>query len=239
MTAILCIGGLDPSGRAGLLADARAAEAMGVRALCVATALTYQSSRRATGYEPVPAHIVARQVRLLLEDEPVAAVKLGQLATPDVAAALLPLLGHLPLVVDTPLATSSGAPLFPPERVREAYGPLLARATLATPNAVEVFALAGVDPSGDPEGAARRLEASAVLLKGGHRPGDVAEDLLLTADGGRRGFSAPRVDGSFRGTGCRLASAIAARLALGDPLEQAVGRAKFWLYGELERDGSH
>jgi hydroxymethylpyrimidine/phosphomethylpyrimidine kinase len=239
VTAVLCVGGLDPAGRAGLLADVRAVEAQGVRAVAVATALTIQSSTRAEGYVAVEVALVRRQLALLLADEPIRAVKVGQLATPELAAVLLEALGPLPLVLDTPLVTSSGSSLFPADSVRSAYAPLLARATLVTPNAVEVFALAGRPVSterGEAEAAALALPAPAVLLKGGHLAGERVEDVLLR-DGTRRSFSAGRVPGKFRGTGCRLASAIAARLALGEELEEAVRRARGWLREQLLKEG--
>ncbi len=228
MSVVLCIGGLDPSGRAGLIADIRAAEAQGARALAVATALTIQSSTRAGGFEPVDPSVVRRQLELLLADEPVRVAKIGQLANPKTAAVALELLADLPFVLDTPLSTSTGMPLFEAPDVGEAYLPLVRRAALVTPNAEEVERLGGLE--------ALMAGARAILLKGGHRPGAEVVDILATADGTRRFFSASRIAGRFRGTGCRLASAIAARLALGESLETAVRRARAWLRRELEQE---
>jgi hydroxymethylpyrimidine/phosphomethylpyrimidine kinase len=225
--AVLLVGGLDPAGRAGLLADVRAVEAMGARALCVVTATTLQTSRRAEGFEPVPARVVARQIAMLLEDDPIAAIKLGQLASEETARAIAPLLSGL-VVVDTPLATSSGTGLFSARSVRAAYAPIIERATLLTPNRVEITAWVH-----DPETAASTLGVP-VLLKGGHAPGDVVTDVLLRPDGSRRSFESHRIPGKFRGTGCRLASAVAARLALDDDLETAIETARAWLVGRLQ-----
>lgn len=236
MRAVLCIGGLDPAGRAGILADARAVTAMGARPLCVATALTLQTSKRAAGYEPVAAGLVERQVEMLLADEDVGAIKLGQLATPEIAAVLSRIM-RAPLVVDTPLATSSGVPLFESSNVREAYTPLWSQATLVTPNREEVFVLAGGGCT-DALEAARSL-AVPVLLKGGHASGSTVEDLLLRPGAEAISFRSDRLAGHFRGTGCRLASAIAARLALGDALEPAIETARSWLVAELRLNGSH
>ncbi len=230
--AVLLIGGLDPAGRAGLMADVRAVEAMGARPLCVATATTRQTSQRAEGFEPVPARVVARQTAMLLEDEPVAAIKLGQLASEETARALAPLLSGR-VVVDTPLATSSGSPLFSARSVREAYAPILDRALLLTPNADELAAF--TDASED---VARWL-GLPVLVKGGHATGEVVIDRLWRLDGSCLTLSSPRIPGRFRGTGCRLASAIAARLALGDALETAVERSRAWLVGCLEAEASN
>jgi hydroxymethylpyrimidine/phosphomethylpyrimidine kinase len=234
VTAVLCIGGLDPSGRAGLMADARAVEAMGARPLLVPTAMTFQTSGRAVGFEPVPPHIVLKQATLLLEDEPVGAIKLGQLASLATAKLVASLVRGL-LVVDTPLATSSGVALFPAASAREGYIPLFAKATLVTPNAEELLRFTGGEVA--PESLDQALGTSAVLLKGGHVAPDADEVVDLLASGGQiRRFASPRLRGPFRGTGCRLASAIAARLALGDPLDEAVARARDWLASELRRE---
>lgn len=239
--AVLCIGGLDPAGRAGLLADARAVEAAGLRPLCVAAALTFQSTRGVTGFVPVAADHVRRQVEVLLRDEPVGALKLGQLGSVENAEWLTALAGelpaHLPWVVDTPLLSSSGAPLFPVELARNAYAPLFARAALVTPNVPEALLLAGAAPDSreDAEEAARALDAPAVLLKGGHREGDVALDVLLRGEA-RTEWRSPRLAGRFRGTGCRLAASIAAHLAAGRALEEAIAAARDWLHEELRRE---
>lgn len=246
MTAVLCIGGLDPAGRAGLLADARAVEAQGVRAICVASALTFQSSRRVDGFVPVDPDVLARQLATVLRDEPVRAVKIGQLGAPENVAVVLEALQLLSanppaLVVDTPLISSSGAALFPLENARADYAPLFAAATLVTPNAPEAALLSGADGIAgrrELEAAALSLGAPAVLLKGGHVDGPVVTDVLLLADGARQSWSSNRLPGSFRGTGCRLASAIAGRLASGETLEAAVGEGRAWLQGWLERQAS-
>lgn len=236
MTTVLCIGGLDPAGRAGLLADARAVQAQGARPICIATALTFQSSRTVDGYAPVDAETLRRQLVPVLRDEPIAAVKLGQLGSSAAVGVLVELLPDVPLVVDTPLVSTSGAELFPLASL-DAYRPLLARSTLVTPNADELFLLAG-HARGSFEAALALAPglARAVLVKGGHFEGDVVTDVLV-ADGRRATWSAPRFPGRFRGTGCRLASAIAAHLGRGASLDTAIGHARGWLRDELSREG--
>jgi len=239
MKTVLCIGGLDPAGRAGLLADARAVHAMGARPLCVATALTFQSSLRMTGYEAVPAHTLDRQLEVLLRDEAIDAVKVGQLASADNAAVVSRLPMALPIVLDTPLASSGGVALFPLDALA-AYTPLLARAVLVTPNAPELAVLGREMPLETREAAisiARDLGAAAVLVKGGHLPGAEVEDVLVTVDE-TVSFRSPRLPGPFRGTGCRLASAIAARIAQGDDLSLAVSLARQWLLEDLLRESA-
>jgi hydroxymethylpyrimidine/phosphomethylpyrimidine kinase len=230
---VLVVAGLDPSGGAGLVADLEALAAAGARGWAVAAALTAQGSRGSRGFEPVSEAMLLAQIEALVDGERPRAVKTGMVGSAALARALAarlaaPPLARVPLVVDPVLAASSGAPLLDAggRSPAEALGPLLARARLATPNLPELAALAGDDVSTDAAAvrAARRLPARAVLVKGGHREG-APVDLLVE---GRRvtRFPGRRRPGTARGTGCRLASAIAAHLARGEPLHEAVRRAK-------------
>ena len=165
----------------------------------------------------------------LLEDEDVRAIKIGMVGTRAVAleiAALLQARPRLPLVVDPVLAASSGARLFDgsPSAAREAYL-RLSLGGLLTPNVPEAEALLGATLEDPMQAGALLGEGpSAVLLKGGHLPGDPT-DFLFNADGVER-FAAPRIATRARGTGCRLASAIAGGLASGLPLRDAVLAAR-------------
>lgn len=232
--AVLCIGGLDPSGRAGLLADARAVEGVGGRALCVATALTFQSSTHARGFVAVEPDVLRRQLDVLLEDEPINAIKLGQLASLENARVLAERLPPCPLVVDTPLVTSSGVLLLPQSDVFEAYEPLFRRATLVTPNAVEALALSR--NLSDPIEAVRSIPTTAVLLKGGHLGGEKVVDRLFVERTEVASWESERLPGRYRGTGCRLASAIAAELGKGEGLRTAISSARTWLVERLEEE---
>ena len=188
--AVLVLAGLDPSGGAGLLADAETVRAMGAHPLCVATALTVQTTRAARRFQPVDPSLIADTMRALLEEEDVRAIKVGMVGDAANARAIRALLpAGIPAVVDPVLAASSGAPLFsgPPRELLE-RGPL------------------------------------AVLLKGGHLAGEPV-DVLATASGIEQ-FAAARIPAEARGTGCRLASAIAAGLARGVPLRDAVIAAR-------------
>jgi len=235
---VLVLAGLDPSGGAGLAADGEALLDVGARMAPVATALTVQGAGGAHGAEAVPLPLVRAQVEGLLAGRgvPLGAAKTGMLATAEIAAevARLLALGRLrkvPLVLDPVLAASSGLPLLDTGGAapRDALGPLLARAALVTPNVPELAALSGADARDlrtDDElvSAARALGCAAVLVKGGHRPG-APVDLLVTGRAVRR-FEGRRRRGTRRGTGCRLASAIAGLLAQGAPLVGAVAGAK-------------
>lgn len=231
---VLIVAGLDPSGGAGLVADLEALRAAGARGWSVAAALTAQGPRGARGFEPVSEAMLLAQIDALLAGrERPGAVKTGMLASAANARALAARLSNaplakVPLVVDPVLAASSGAPLFDAGGASpgEALAPLLARARLVTPNLPELAALTGDDVSTDAAAirAAGQLPARAVLVKGGHRAGAPVD--LLVEHGRVVRFPGRRRTGSARGTGCRLASAIAAFLAAGAPLEEAVRRAK-------------
>jgi hydroxymethylpyrimidine/phosphomethylpyrimidine kinase len=211
----------------------------------VAAALTAQGPAGARGFQPVSEAMLLDQIEALLAGrERPRAVKTGMVGSAALARALanrlrVPPLRRIPVVVDPVLAASSGAPLLdaagaPPG---EALLPLLDRAWLATPNLPELALLTGDDVSTDEAAvrAARRLPARAVLVKGGHREG-APVDLLVE---GRRvtRFPGRRRPGTARGTGCRLASSVAAHLAAGAPLEEAVRRAEAYVGRYLDRAG--
>jgi hydroxymethylpyrimidine/phosphomethylpyrimidine kinase len=231
---VLVVAGLDPSGGAGLLADAAALAEVGARAWAVAAAVTAQGPGGPRGISPVtPAFLLDQLEALLGGRERPRAAKTGALATAALARTLAARLAQrplarVPLVVDPVLASTVGAPLLDLQgrSPGEALGPLLERALLATPNLGELALLTGDDTSTD-EGAvraARRLPSRAVLVKGGHRDG-APVDLLVQ---GRRvtRLAGRRRPGTAPGTGCRLASAAAGLLARGASLEQAVRGAK-------------
>jgi hydroxymethylpyrimidine/phosphomethylpyrimidine kinase len=230
---VLVVAGLDPSGGAGLVADLEALAAAGARGWAVAAALTAQGRRGARGFEPVSEAMLLAQIDALVDGDRPRAVKTGMLATASLARALAnrlaaPPLRRVPLVVDPVLAASSGAPLFDPQGqpLAEALLPVLTRAWLATPNLLELALLTGDDVSTDEAAvrAARRLPSRAVLVKGGHREG-APIDLLVEGSRVTR-FTGRRRPGTARGTGCRLASAIAGGLAQGHGLADSIRRAK-------------
>jgi hydroxymethylpyrimidine/phosphomethylpyrimidine kinase len=230
---VLVVAGLDPTGGAGLVADLEAVAAAGARGWAVAAALTAQGRRGARGFEPVSEAMLLAQIDALVDGDRPRAVKTGMLASAALVRTLAnrlagPPLRRVPLVVDPVLAASSGAPLFDPggQPLGEVYLPILTRAWLATPNLPELALLTGDDVSTDDAAvrAARRLPARAVLVKGGHREGAPVD--LLVQRGRVTRFTGRRRPGTARGTGCRLASAIAGGLACGLPLEDAVRRAK-------------
>lgn len=232
---IVCVGGLDPGGGAGIVRDYLSVQALGARATLVATAWTTQSHRGVVGFEARGADAVGEALAWALGDlsSGPGAVKVGMVATPSVLGAVVAALRGFsgPVVFDPVMAASSGGSLL--AGVPADLMPLVRRATLVTPNLAEAAALSGqpVTTLAEAEAAARRLRelgAPAVLVKGGHLPGE-STDLLLT-DHGESLFSVPSLPGrSPRGTGCALGCAIAVGLARGQVLPEAIRDAKAWL----------
>jgi hydroxymethylpyrimidine/phosphomethylpyrimidine kinase len=235
---VLVIAGLDPSGGAGLVADVRVCEQHDCRPMAVATALTEQSTAEVRASNPVAATIVGDQLRMILTDVELAAVKIGMLGseqiTDEVARALE--LTSAPVVWDPVLrATAGRISLYAGDPAR-AIELLDGHITLFTPNSDEAHALTGIqiDSVGDAVAAGMALYQrgmNAVLVKGGHW-GDASEsiDVLVTPDG-HEVLTAPRfvTDGPIHGTGCALSSAIACNLAAGLSLVEACRTAKAYV----------
>jgi len=236
MTAIaLTIAGSDSGGGAGIQADLKTFSALGVYGASVVTALTAQNTRGVQAIHEVPPDFVRAQMDAVFSDIAVDAVKIGMLANPAVTEAVaagLDAWGHGPVVLDPVMVAASGDPLLREEAVETLKTLLFPRAVLVTPNLPEAGRLVG-RPVG--EGRADMLAAAeallalgpgAVLLKGGHGTGAESVDLLLSADG-PLWLSAPRhATDNSHGTGCTLSSAIAAGLARGLALPDAVAEGK-------------
>jgi hydroxymethylpyrimidine/phosphomethylpyrimidine kinase len=230
------VGGLDPGGGAGLLRDVATATALGARAHAVGTAWTEQGPGIHRVEPRDPEAVRAALAHALATLRP-AAVKIGMAAAPATAAALVEALAGYagPVVVDPVLATSRGGALWAGEP-RELL-PLLRRATLVTPNAVEAARLAGMPVAAvlEAEAAGRWLGEvaglRAVLIKGGHLAGPDASvtDVLVTSAATTH-YPHRRIPGpSPRGTGCTLATATAVQLGGGRPFAEAVQAAIDWL----------
>jgi hydroxymethylpyrimidine/phosphomethylpyrimidine kinase len=238
MDGALTIAGSDPTGGAGLQADLQVFRACGVPGAAVVTALTVQDTAKVHRVMPVFPSVVLDQLRVLIADVPPAAVKIGMLATDDVARAVLLGLDGLragtPVVLDPVLAASDGSPLLE-RRALPVLLELIGRSALVTPNLDEAASLTGEDVSTRTgcETAAGRLVteigAGAALVKGGHRSGAPDDLLAERTDGTVRltWLTGERIEGDpVHGTGCALSAAITAGLARGLPLADAVGRAR-------------
>jgi len=237
---LLTVAGSDSGGGAGIQADLKTFAAHGVYGMSAVTALTAQNTLGVHGILQVPAEFVAAQIDAVFADLGVDGVKVGMLGTAAVARVVAERLaahGTQILVVDPVMIAASGDPLLEPDAIEELRRGLFAMATLITPNLPEAETLLDVRASSIDERVelARALgrETRAVLLKGAHAPGDEVVDLLW--DGRTiHLFRHPRLaTRAGHGTGCTLASSIAARLAAGSPLEEACRSAIAWLEGAL------
>ncbi|MBK1614691.1 bifunctional hydroxymethylpyrimidine kinase/phosphomethylpyrimidine kinase [Rubrivivax gelatinosus] len=231
---VLIIAGSDSGGGAGIQADLKAVSALGAYGMTAITALTAQNTLGVRAIHGVPPAMLRAQIDAVAEDIGADAVKIGMLHAPEIVHAVAAALdAHrlAPVVLDPVMISTSGSRLLEPDAVQALVGELFPRALLVTPNLDEAAFLTGrsLVSTDDMAGAADELlarGAPAVLIKGGHLPGDEVADLLAWADGRRLWLRAPRIaSANTHGTGCTLSSAIAARLALGDALEDAVRAA--------------
>lgn len=228
----LTIAGSDSGGGAGIQADLKAFSAMGVYGASVVTAVTAQNTKAVTAIHPIPDDIVAAQIKAVLDDIQIDAIKIGMLGTPSLIAAVAAALSGYegPIVLDPVMVAKSGDTLLADSAIDALKSSLVGRATLLTPNLPEAVKLVG---EGTVQGQAQALldiGASAVLMKGGHADGEICTDQLVLKTG-TKDFSAPRVNTrNTHGTGCSYSSAIAAGLAQGMALSDAVSRAHAWLH---------
>jgi hydroxymethylpyrimidine/phosphomethylpyrimidine kinase len=237
----LTIAGSDSGAGAGIQADLKTFAALGVYGVSAITAITAQNTQGVSAVEVLSADIVRAQIRAVVADFPVRAAKTGMLATAElvgvVAAAIREL--RIPnLVVDPVMVAKSGDALLAPDAVESLKTTLLPLAAVVTPNLPEAEALAGmvIRSESDAEEAARRIAAlgpAAVVVKGGHADSVDIVDVLFDGVTVRR-FTQPRVPGSdTHGTGCTFAAAVAAHLARGRSLADAVPVAQRYIAGAI------
>jgi hydroxymethylpyrimidine/phosphomethylpyrimidine kinase len=237
MRIALTIAGSDSCAGAGIQADLKTFAAHGVYGVSAITAVTAQNTVGVTAFEALSADLVAAQIEAVVGDIGVHAAKTGMLPTAAIVEAVAAAVEDLQipwLVVDPVMVAKSGDRLVDDEAMAVMKSELLRRAFLVTPNVPEAEALSGITIATDHDrrDAARRiaaLGATAVIVKGGHFPSADIVDLLY--DGQRFvEFRAERVAGrSTHGTGCTFAAALAAQLALGTPLHEAVARTQAYI----------
>ena len=246
MPIALTIAGSDSSGGAGIQADLKTFAALGVYGASVITALTAQNTNGVSGIHDVPADFVAAQLDAVFGDLDVRAVKIGMVSRRDVVETIVAALDRWKpkhIVVDPVMVATSGDRLLSPDAIDALSKTLFPRATIITPNLLEAAALldelVAVRES-DIEAQGRRLLAfacRAVLIKGGHGAGAESVDFLIAKDSIIR-LAATRVaTKNTHGTGCTLSSAIAAGLAKGESLEQAVRAAKIYVTAAIAAAG--
>ncbi len=241
MTAIaLTIAGSDSGGGAGIQADLKSFAALGVYGASVITAITAQNTRAVTAVMTLPAAIVRAQLDAVFDDLDIRAVKIGMLGDPELVATVAGALRGrgLPLVVDPVMVAKSGDRLLAAEAVAALRGELLPLATVLTPNLPEAADLLGLPQAGDPQAqeaqghSLRAMGPEWVLMKGGHAAGEDCRDLLIGPQS--HVFTAKRQPTrNTHGTGCSYAAAVAAGLAEGLSVPEAVARAHHWLQGAI------
>jgi hydroxymethylpyrimidine/phosphomethylpyrimidine kinase len=235
---VLIVAGSDSGGGAGIQADIKAVTALNAFAATALTALTAQNTLGVHAVHAVPLDFIARQIEVVLTDIGADVIKTGMLGSSSVIETVCEALERyasgIPVVVDPVMVAKGGHPLLAAEAVDALRRQLLPKAAVITPNLPEAEVLAGMTIAtvADMRMATQALLAlgvPAVLLKGGHLPGDEVVDLLATPDG-IEAFSAPRIQTRHtHGTGCTLASAVAAGLSQGMPLRDSVVRARAYV----------
>ncbi len=242
--AVLVFAGTDPTGGAGLQADILTLAGMGCHPLSVVTAVTVQDTVGVDDYFPIDPDWIADQARSVLEDMPVAAIKIGMIGSVEAVAAIAEVVSDypdIPLVLDPVLTSGRGDPLANEELIYALRDLLLPQTTILTPNSLEARRLVeDTDAENDdPElsECARRLidmGAEFILITGAHEQSAQVSNTLYNTRGVVHRLNWDRLPGSYHGSGCTLASAVAALLALGQDVPEAVKEAQEYTYQTLK-----
>lgn len=238
----LTIAGSDSGGGAGIQADLKTFSALGVFGCSAIASLTAQNTLGVQDVFPIPPAFVQAQIHSVLADIEVGAIKTGMLATADIIHAVAQSVrdySHIPVVLDPVMVATSGDRLLAVDAIEVLIKELIPLAVVVTPNLYEAAVLLNFPVANNLQQMQEQgerilaLGAKAVLMKGGHADGEMATDLLVTPSGATR-FSAPRIPTkNTHGTGCTLASAVAAGLAKQLPLIDAITQAKDYLHHAL------
>ena len=239
---VLSIAGSDSGGGAGIQADLKTFSALGCYGMTAITAITAQNTQGVRAIHGIPPDMLRAQIDAVAEDIGVDAVKIGMLHDPEVVRVVVKAIARhhmLQVVLDPVMVATSGDRLMADETVHVLVQELFPLVTVITPNLDEAALLLGrtidgADALDEAASALLALGAPAVLLKGGHLPGDLVIDVLALAGGGRLRLQSPRIaTHNGHGTGCTLSAAMAAHLALGLPLAQAVEKARAYILGAI------
>ncbi len=239
---VLSIAGSDSGGGAGIQADLKTFAALGCYGMTAITAITAQNTCGVTGIHGIPPEMLKAQIDAVVQDIGVDAVKIGMLHSPEVVRVVADAIRtyQLPhVVLDPVMVATSGDRLIAAETVSVLVQELFPLAEIITPNLDEAGwllgrSIKGVETLDEAAQALCALGAHAALLKGGHLPGDWVVDVLATRSGVRQRLESARIaTPNGHGTGCTLSSAIAAHLAQGLPLQQAVERARAYILGAI------
>ncbi len=246
-SCVLVFAGLDPSGGAGIQADSQAIAAMGAHALPIVTTLTVQDNDRVYGITPVDPHIVQQQIETLINKIDIAAIKIGIVGSAAIAELIASSINtlrqnnpQLPVVLDPVLASGHGDDLTREDAI-QIIAPLRKLATLITPNTLEAHKLTN-KLTEQHTSEIQTIEQQAdllmqdtphVLIKGGHAQDENVINRWFSQEQ-QRSWSWPRLQGEFHGSGCTLASAIAAGLAQGWSMETSLDKAQTYTQQALE-----
>lgn len=241
---VMVFAATDPTGGAGLQADIMTLSSMGCHPVSVVTAITVQDTMGVDGLMPIDGEWVADQARAILEDMPVAAFKIGVLGSLEAVAAVAEVVSdypEIPLILDPVLASGRGDELASDEMLNAIRELLIPQTTVVTPNSIEARRLAddGEDGNDDPDLAecAKRILAMGceyVLVTGTHENTGEVVNTLYNSDGVLRSDNWPRLPGSYHGSGCTLASALAATIANGVEMQEAVRDAQEYTWQSLK-----
>ncbi len=235
---ILCLSGHDPTGGAGIHADIEAIAAAGCHSASAITCLTVQDTHNVRRLSPVEPELFRQQAQAVLEDLPVAAIKIGLIADAAICleiANLLQKYPHIPVVLDPVLAAGGGRELAAETLVQSIRMQLLPHIELATPNSLEARRISGRDGLHESAQEILALGCRNLLITGTHESGgQVVNTLYQGSIENRQSWEWPRLPGSYHGSGCTLASAITAGIARGLPLAQAVASAQEYAWNSLQ-----
>ncbi len=241
---VMVFAATDPTGGAGLQADIMTLASMGCHPVSVVTAITIQDTTGVDGMQPIDGEWVADQARCILEDMPVAAFKVGVLGSLEAVAAVAEVVSdypEIPLILDPVLASGRGDELASEEMLTAIRELLIPQTTIVTPNSIEARRLAADDSDEDDnpdlaECARRILDAGCeyVLITGTHEHTSDITNTLYNTDGVVRSDAWPRLPGSYHGSGCTLASALAATIANGVDMQEAVRDAQEYTWQSLK-----
>lgn len=241
---VLVVGGSDSSGGAGIARDIETISSLGVRTCLAVTAVTVQTHEAVNEIHHSPPGLVADQMRAALQANQVAVIKIGMLARAETVAAVAAVLREnpqVPVILDPVLASTSGRALLEADAVAVIKRKLMPLCRLVTPNLIELALLAGAEQAVDEDDAVVQGQdllaagAQALLIKGGHASGPRSTDILLRSDREPIRVDMPRLAASLRGTGCMLASAIAAHLAKANSLEVSAREGKLFVFEKLQK----
>ncbi|MBK1645552.1 hydroxymethylpyrimidine/phosphomethylpyrimidine kinase [Thiocapsa imhoffii] len=233
---VLCIGGHDPSGGAGIIADSEAVRAAGAYPISVVSALTEQNTCELVRVHAQPAEQVESQCRTLLRECQPKAIKIGMAGSSRVMRVLNALIDEhpsLPVVLDPILGAGAGQQVVDAAMLNQLKTNLIGRSTLVTPNLIEARSLTDAHDLDDCAAALLASGARWVLITGTHDESSSVHNWLFNTSGLQQRLEWPRLQGSYHGSGCTLASAIAARLALGMTMLDAVAEAQAYTWESL------